>query len=325
MIPKMRFGWARLPMLVAGVSVASILAATAQTPPVDNDPDEPETEETEAAPSVNDVDIMKDIDVSKLDWSLLNVDASPLTGPAAKGSGGPKGASAAETAWSSNANSNGSSAVSVKQSISPCWDTRIGADMAVARQGTATTSELLAEKLANGGSLPQSSGTAWAAITAPGVASIWDQTSVEARVDPGSEQSRLGTSLSKSLPLSEQYSVTLKNDYNLIQQGIVPVPGIVSHPARSYETDQSAKLSIADTGTSLIAGQTLSTSDDKWLRKVGAEQKLFDGVTISGSIGETPSGTANKSLSAGFKRSGKRPKLSRFDAISGPKVTIPRE
>ena len=175
--------------------------------------------------------------------------------------------------------------------------------MTVARQGTATTSELLSEKLANGGSLPESSGTAWAAITAPGVASIWDQTAVEARIDPGSEQSKLGTSLSKSVPLSEQYSLTLKNDYNLIQQGIVPVPGIVSHPARSYETDQSARLSIADTGTSFIAGQTLSTSDDKWLRKVGAEQKLFDGVTISGSIGETPSGAASKSLSAGFKRS----------------------
>ena len=68
MIPKMRLGWARLPMLVAGVSVASILAAAAQTPPVDDDPDEPAAEETEVAPSVNDVDIMKDIDVSKLDW-----------------------------------------------------------------------------------------------------------------------------------------------------------------------------------------------------------------------------------------------------------------
>src|SRR4030095_12749025 len=128
-----------------------------------------------------------------------------------------------------------------------------------------------------GVALPNSSGAAWAAITAPGVASIWDKTAVEARVDPGSEQSKIGTSLSKSGPFSEQYSLTLKNDYNLIQQGIVPVPGIVSHPARSYETDQSARLSIADTGTSFIAGQTLSTSDDKWLRKVGAEQKLFDG------------------------------------------------
>ena len=175
--------------------------------------------------------------------------------------------------------------------------------MTVARQGTLTASEALSEKLANGGSTPQSSGTAWAAITAPGVASIWDKTSVEARVDPGQEQSKLGTSLSKSVPISEQYSLTLQNGYNLIQQGIVPVPGIVSRPARSYETDASARLSIVDTGTSFMAGQTLSTNDDKWLRKIGAEQKLFDGVTVSGSVGETPSGATNKSFGAGFRRS----------------------
>jgi len=299
----MRFGRARLPVLAACIGLASMVAAAAQTPPADDDTDEPAAEETMAAAGANDVDIMKDIDVSKLDWSLLNVDASTLTGPAPKGSGASKAAGGMDTAWSTNEKANGTSAVSVKQSISPFWDTRIGADMTLARQGTATTSEQLSEKLANGGNLPQSSGTAWAAITAPGVASIWDQTSVEARVDPGSEQSKLGTSLSKSLPLGEQYSLTLKNGYNLSQQGFVPVPGIVNHPARSQETDQSARLSLSDTGTSLIAGETLSTSDDKWLRKVGAEQKLFDGVTISGSIGETPSGAANKSLSAGFKRS----------------------
>src|SRR5438552_7797755 len=212
MIPKMRFGWARLPMLVAGVSLASMVAAAAQTPPSDDDPEMPVAEQTETAPDVSDVDIMKDIDVSKLDWSLLNVDASTLSGPAPKGSGALKAAGGADTAWSANERANGTSAVSVKQSITPFWDTRIGADMTVARQGTATTSEQLSEKLANGGSLPQSSGTAWAAITAPGVASSWDKTAGEVRAAPASGQSRLGTSLSKSLPLSEQYSLTLKND-----------------------------------------------------------------------------------------------------------------
>src|ERR1700716_3314740 len=109
-----------------------------------------------------------------------------------------------------------------------------------------TRSELLSEKRANGGSQPQSTGTAWAAVTAPGVGSIWDKTAIEARVDPAQEQSKLGTSLSKSLPLSEQYSLTLQNGYNLIQQ----VPGIAARPVRNYETQQSAKLSIGDTGTS---------------------------------------------------------------------------
>jgi len=191
MIPKMRFGWARLPMLAAGIGLASMVAAAAQTPPADDDTDEPAAEETEAAAGATDVDIMKDIDVSKLDWSLLNVDASTLTGPEPKGSGASKSAASADAAWSANERANGTSAVSVKQSISPFLDTRVGADMTVARQGTTTTSEQLSERLANGGSLPQSSGTAWAAITAPGVASIWDKTAVEARVDPGSEQSRL--------------------------------------------------------------------------------------------------------------------------------------
>jgi hypothetical protein len=302
MIPTIRSGWARLLILAAGFSLASALAAGAETP-ADDDADAPAVEEAAAAPDVNDADIMKDIDVSKLDWSQLNVDASTLAAPAAKGRAAPKGATGADTAWSSNAKPNGASAVSVKQSVSPFWDTRIGADMTVARQGTLTASELLSERLANGGSLPQSSGTAWAAITAPGVASIWDKTAVEARVDPGQEQSKLGTSMSKSLPLNEQYSLTLQNGYNVIQQGIVPVPGIISRPSRNYDTDQSAKLSITDTGTSLVAGQTLSTTDDRWLRKIGAEQKLFDGVTISGSIGETTSGASNKSLSAGFRRS----------------------
>ena len=89
----------------------------------------------------------------------------------------------------------------------------------------------------------------------------------------------------------------------MIQRGISPIGGTLGHPSRNYEVDRSAKLSITDTGTSFVAGQSLSSTDDKWLGKIGAEQKLFGDVTISGSIGETAQGTSNKSLSAGFKRS----------------------
>jgi hypothetical protein len=313
MTSKRRSGWAWLPVLAAGFGLAMVLPAAAQTSPqisaqispwsgIDNET--PAAEEAAPEPEANDADVMKDVDVDKLDWSLLSADASPTdAGLTPKKAAAPKKADSSDAAWSSSNNANGTSAVSVKQSISPFWDTRIGADMTVAPQGPLTNSELLSERLANGGSLPQSSGTAWAAVTAPGVASIWDKTSVEARVDPGSDQTRFGTSISKSVPLADQYSLTLQNGYNLIQQGVVPVPGIVSHPSRSYEADQSARLSINDLGTSFIAGQTLATGEDKWLHRVGAEQKLFDGITISGSIGETAQGPVNKSLTAGFKRS----------------------
>ena len=286
-------------MLATGLSLASVLQAHAQTVPSGEKPNAAET----AAPDANDADARDaDIENPELDWSLLNVDASTLITTPSKAR--PATQAAADMSWSSKDKSNGSAAVSVKQSLSAFLDARVGADMTVVNQPqTLTSSDLLRQKFASDAQPSQSSGTAWAAITAPGLGSIWDKTTVEARVDPSQEQSKLGTSLSKSLPLSEQYSLTLQNGYNVIQQGVVPVPGIPGRPVRNYETDQSARLSIADTGTSFIAGQTLSSADVRWLHKIGAEQKLFGDISISGSIGETALGTSNKSLTAGFKRS----------------------
>jgi hypothetical protein len=305
MISRAGYGLAGLLLLAAGLGLASVPAKAQAVPPTE-EADTPAMESEAAAEAdadPKDTEI-KDADIKdlELDWSQLNVDASTLmTGPASKARMAPRAGSGADMTWTSKDKANGS-AVSVKQPISPFWDARIGADMTVTRQPS-TMSELLSEKAANGGSEPQSSGTAWAAITAPGVATIWDKTAVEARVDPLQDQSKLGTSLSKSLPLSEQYSLTLQNAYNVIQQGIVSAPGLVGRPTRNYETEQSARLSITDTGTSFSAGQTLSSNDDKWLRKIGAEQKLFGGVSISGSISETPFGSSSKSISAGFKQS----------------------
>jgi hypothetical protein len=299
MVSRTRSNRAVLLILAAGISLAPVSQVGAQAVPAEENPQAEDPQAAAEAPAPPDA---ADAETMELDWSQLNVDASTLpTAPAAKARS-PQAAAGGEMSWSSTDKPNGSAAVSVKQPLSPFWDARVGADMTVTRQ-PATMSELLSEKAANGGSVPQSSGTAWATLSAPGVGSIWDKTAIEARVDPGQEQSKLGTSLSKSLPLSERYSLTLQNGYNMIQQGIVPVPGIAAHPMRNYQTEQSAKLSIADTGTSFIAGQTLSTTDDRWLRRIGAEQKLFDGVSISGSIGETAQGASTKSLTAGFKRS----------------------
>jgi hypothetical protein len=298
MISRFGFGRSGLLILAAGFGLAVVPMANAQTPPAEQDPQAASAEA--ATPGVDDADVK----ALELDWSQLNVDASALpTGPASKARS-PKATAPPDASWSSRDNRNGSAAVSVKQALSPFWDARIGADMTVTRQGsTPTASDVLSEKVANGGNLPQSSGTAWMAVTAPGVGAIWDNTAVEARVDPTQERSKVGATMSKSLPLSGPSSVTLQNGYNVVEQGTVPMPGGAPRPALNYETEQSAKLSIGDTGTSFVAGQTLSSADDKWLRKWGAEQKLFDGVSISGSIGETPQGTTNKSLTAGFKRS----------------------
>ncbi len=306
MIPRRLVGRGCQLLLAAGLSLVAVLQAHAQTVPAGKNPDAAET----AAPDANDADAENadardaDIENLQLDWSLLNVDASTLITTPSKAGPATQAVASADMSWSSKDKSSGAAAVSVKQSLSAFLDARVGADMTVVNQPQAlTSSDLLRQKFASDAQPSQSTGTAWAAITAPGLGSIWDKTAVEARVDPSQEQSKLGTSLSKSLPLSEQYSLTLQNGYNVIQQGVVPVPGIPGRPVRNYETDQSARLSITDTGTSFIAGQTLSSADDRWLHKIGAEQKLFGDISISGSIGETALGTSNKSLTAGFKRS----------------------
>jgi hypothetical protein len=241
-------------------------------------------------------------DVPEPDWALLDSDRTPYAKAAPREprvSPWPSG-----SAWTNQNKDDGSKALSVKQPLSAFWDTRVGADLNVAGQPSARSASDSFRNQFGDGHSSQSGGAAWAAMTAPGIASIWDQTAIEARVDPVQDQSKLATSLSKSVPLGgNQYSLTLQNGYNIIQQGGLPVVGYNGRPSRSYETDQLAKLSLNESGTSFIAGQTLATSDDKWLRKVGAEQKLVGGVNISGTVSETLQGSLNKSLTAGFKHS----------------------
>ena len=243
-------------------------------------------------------------DTPEPDWSLLNADDSPTAKASLREKRSSLIVGSPSSSWTSN-DSNGTSALSVKQSVTPFWDTRVGADINVARQNAPrSAADAYRNQFGDGTAQAQSGGAAWAAATAPGVGSIWDKTAIEARVDPGADQTKLGTSLSKSVPIAgDQYSLTLQSGYNVIQQGSIPAIGYNGRPTRSYETDQLARFNITDTGTSFIAGQSLATTDDKWLRKFGAEQKLFGGVNVSGSISETVQGVTNKTFSAGFKHS----------------------
>src|SRR3954451_17867264 len=119
------FGWTRLPMLAAAFILGSVLTVSAQiispfspAPAAAPGDDEAETAE---APDVNDPDVLRGVDVNKLDWGQLAIDAGTLNDIiAAK-----KRAQAAAKDglnWATNANANGTSAVTVKQSVSSFWD-----------------------------------------------------------------------------------------------------------------------------------------------------------------------------------------------------------
>jgi hypothetical protein len=157
------------------------------------------------------------------------------------------------------------------------------------------------EQLLAGAVPDQSTGVAWATITAPGLQAPlgWDKTSIETRVDPAQEQSKLGTTLSRSMPIDDNVSLTLQNGVSITR----PLPN-ASGQVHGWATSQALRFNILPTDTSVSFGADISSTDDKWLRTLSAEQKLFGGpFSVTGSVSETATGDLSKSLKAGFKRS----------------------
>lgn len=207
-------------------------------------------------------------------------------------------------AWSRNDKPNGTAALSLKQPVSPFWDMKAGVDLDVATPTSPVrTPETLPEKLASDSQVQNSQAAAWMTAKAPGVPYLADHVALEARMNP-SRDARLGTAFSKSLPIfGEQFSLTLQHGYYVTQHDAIPgMPATAGH-GRSIDMDRSAQFSITETGTSFLAGQSRAPTGDRWLNSVGAQQKLFGALSITGSVSETPEGFSNKSLTAGFKKS----------------------
>jgi hypothetical protein len=157
-------------------------------------------------------------------------------------------------------------------------------------------------------------GPAWANVTAPPLDTplSWDKASIETRIDPLQDQSKLGMTFSRSVPIGSELSVTLQNGYSVTQTlpnaaGAAPViPVTPSTPAASrvLDTNQALKFNILPSDTSFAVGATMSTTDPKWLRSFSAEQKLFGGpLNITGTVSQTTTGELNKTFKGGFKQS----------------------
>jgi hypothetical protein len=178
------------------------------------------------------------------------------------------------------------------------WDAKVGVDY---RKPSIPAAEFQPGELTAGAIPDQSTGVAWANVTAPGLDSPlgWDKTAIETRLDPAQEQGKLGATLSRSVPLGESVAVTLQNGYSVTRAH----PDAAASAAQSWATNQALRFNVLPTDTSFSLGAAISSTDDKWLRTFSAEQKLFGGpLSVTGSVSETASGDTSKSLRAGFKR-----------------------
>jgi hypothetical protein len=278
-----------------------MIAFAATTGPRAEDVAAEPTSEREAAqtPPSDEEPLPEDID-----WNALAVPLDMPYAPTPTFRAPPRATATAAPSWSRNDNPDGTAALSLKQPVSPFWDMKAGIDLDVATPSSPLrTPETLPEKIASDSRAQNSHAAAWMTAKAPGVPYLSDHVALEARMNP-SRDARLGTAFSKSLPLmGDQFSLTLRHGYYVTQHDAIPgLPGGADH-GRSFEMNRSAQFSIIDTGTSFLAGQSLSPAGDRWLSSVGAKQTLFGGLSITGSVSETPEGFSNKSLTAGFKKS----------------------
>jgi hypothetical protein len=177
------------------------------------------------------------------------------------------------------------------------WSSRMGVDY---RKPSIPGADFQPGALAAGAVPDQSSGVAWATMTAPGseLPLGWDSASIETRLDPSQEQSELGTKLSRSVPVGENLTVTMQNGVSLTS----PLANTGAH-GQGWASSQALRFNVLPTDTTLSVGASISSTDDKWLPTLSAEQKLFGGpFSVTGAVSETATGETSKSLGAGFKR-----------------------
>jgi hypothetical protein len=191
---------------------------------------------------------------------------------------------------SRNEKPDGSVAITAGQRLPTAWDAKVGVDMAApATLPDATPGQA------------QDRGAGWANVAVPAATIGLDKATIDARVDPASDQGKLSTSLSRSVPVGDGgLSITLQNGYAVTQTLAAPngAPGA----PRVLSGDGAVRLDLP-TATAFSAGASMSSTDERVLPKVSAEQKLFGTpLSVTGTISERPTGDTDKSITAGFKR-----------------------
>jgi hypothetical protein len=224
--------------------------------------------------------------------------------------------------WSTSANPtfgsrtdkpDGSSALTIGRRLPTEWETRVGTDVSLAPTG----SNVPSENFARGTAPEQSTGSVWGNITMPGIRPLgFDKTAVEARIDGGKEEGKLGATLSRSVPLGRDLSVTWQNSYSVTQpltqtapaQPYVPLMGSVSptgtitQPAQARVLEEALRFNIAPSGTTFVAGTSSSSTDDQWHNKLSIEQTLTGSLKVKTSVEDAGTAESKKSITAGFKK-----------------------
>lgn len=206
----------------------------------------------------------------------------------------------------------GSSAMTFGRRLPTAWETKVGTDVSLA----APAGSAVSDNLLRGPAQDRSTGAVWGNLSVPVLRPLgFDKTSVEARLDAGKDEGKVDATMSRSMPLNEDVSVTLQNKYSVTRSlagGTIATPGIPSaaivppatapQSAPIWAADESVRFNVNPSGTTFAAGAVSSTADGQWHNKLSVEQTLVGPLKLTTSVENAGSSASNKSITAGFKR-----------------------
>jgi hypothetical protein len=264
---------ARLAVVCGALLVAGSALAQTVTPPAD-DADAANAQDYDPA--------------EQPDFSVLN---EPTPDDRMRGATlTPRAAAPADTIGSRSEKADGSVSVSAGQRLPTDWETKVGVDVAAPAPWPDAFS-----------GLTQDRGSGWANVAVPAAPLGLDKATIDARVDPNANQGKLSTALSRSVPIGDGLSLTLQNGFAMTQT--LANPGGAAAATHVFAGDGALRLEFPS-ATALSAGAKMSSTDERLLPSVSAEQKLFDTpLSVTGSISERATGETDRSIMAGFKRS----------------------
>ncbi|MEW6257734.1 MAG: hypothetical protein AB1592_17400 [Pseudomonadota bacterium] len=181
--------------------------------------------------------------------------------------------------------SDGSAAVTAAGAVREWRGAEFGVDMSLAARPNGPVPS------ASSGPQDGAGAAAWARAPLPGVAG-WQQSTVDVRVDPLQEQSRVGTTFSREVAVTQDVSARLNDSYAVTS---------TINGTQQWETGKSVSVDMKSTGTSVSVGTATRSGEQAWLPSVSATQQVLGPLSVTTSVADTGE-NLNKSISAGFRR-----------------------
>ncbi|MBI1202097.1 MAG: hypothetical protein GC182_06255 [Rhodopseudomonas sp.] len=186
----------------------------------------------------------------------------------------------------------GGSNVTLKQPLPTNWDAKVGADLGFAGNGPDSLRPppvVLTPPRDDSGV-----GAAWASVDVASLATV------DARIDPNKDQSLIGTTVTRSVPLGGSFAVTLQSRAAVTESYGQTAADATADP-RVWSRANTAKFNILPTGTTLAAGLSSNSADPVTHNSLSAEQKLYGNLNVSTAVNDIGETSESRSVSARFK------------------------